>query len=180
MTLAGNLTDPKGNPLPITPLQLTLEASTDSGQSWQAITVVTVTPNGAYNYTWAPDAGSYLVRAHYLGTAGGYEEAYSTPLPLDVTRTNETMTLTSSPATPAVDANATITVTMSPFISGANVTLSYTTDNKTFTPIQSIIMTSPTMSIVWKATVPGTFMLVATYAGDVDHNTATAYFTIHR
>ena len=177
--MSGNMTDPQGNPLPISPLQLTLESSMDSGQTWQQITVVTATPSGAYNYSWTPDAGNYLVRAHYLATTGTYAETYSTPLPLLVTKSNATVTLSTSPATFTVGQNVTVTVTLSPFVTGANVTVSYTSDNKTFTPIQTIVMSSQTTSFKWRVDVSGSFMLVATWQGNQDYNAATAYVKVH-
>jgi len=180
VTMRGNLTDAQGKPLPVSPLQLLLESSVDSGQSWQQITLLTVNPSGAYNYTWTPDAGDYLIRAHYLGTTGGYAETFSTPQPLLVTKSNATISLSTSPATFTVGQNVTVTVTLSPLVTGANVTVSYTFDNKTFTPFQTITMTSRTMSFVWKADVPGTYTLVATWDGNQDYNPTTAYLTIRR
>jgi hypothetical protein len=172
--LKGNMTDPDGKPLPISPLQLYLESSIDSGQSWQAITQVTASPSGAYNYTWTPDPGNYLIRAHYIGATNTYAETYSTPLPLLVNRNNSTLTISTSPATFANGQSVTINVGLSPFISGANVTVSYTTDNKTLTPIKTIVMTSQTMNFTWKVPVSGSFTIVATYQGNQDYNPATA------
>ena len=180
VVMAGNLTDPQGNPLSVGPPQLYLESSVDSGQTWQQITLVTATPKGAYNYTWTPDAGDYLIRAHYLGTKGGYAETFSTPQPLLVSRSNATLSVSTSPAAFAVGQNVTITVTLTPYVAGANVTLSFTFDNKTFTPIQTVTMSSQTASFVWKADVPGTFTLVAVFAGNQDYNPAAAHLAIRR
>ena len=179
VVLDGNMTDPAGQPLPISPLQLYLESSVDSGQTWQQIRLVTVSPNGAYNYTWMPNAGSYLVRAHYLGNANSYSETYSSPLPLLVGKANSTITISNSPASFAVGQNVTITVTMSPLVAGANVTVAYTTDNKTFTPIQTIAMTSQTMSFVWKENISGSFIIVASWQGNADYNPAGAFVKVH-
>jgi len=178
VTLAGNMTDPNGKPLPISPLQLYLESSIDSGQSWQAITVLNVNPNGGYSYSWKPDPGNYLIRAHYMGTTS-YAETFSNPQPLLVTKTNSTLTLSTSPASFANGQNVTITVSMAPFVSGANVTVSYTTNNKTFTPIRTVVMTSQTMSFAWKADVSGSFMIVASWQGNQDYNPATVSITVH-
>ncbi|HYB83807.1 MAG TPA: STT3 domain-containing protein [archaeon] len=176
--LAGNMTQPNGNPLPISPVQLYLESSVDSGQTWEAITLLTTSPNGAFNYTWTPNPGNYLVRAHYLGTTS-YSETYSTPLPLLVTKTNSTLKLSTSPAAFAMGQNVTITVTMAPFVAGANVTVSYTLDNKTFTPIRTVQMTSQTMSFAWKSDVSGSFMIVAAWQGNIDYNPATSSIEVH-
>jgi dolichyl-diphosphooligosaccharide--protein glycosyltransferase len=180
VNLIGNLTDSLGNPLTIANAQVVLESSIDSGQTWQEIDTVTATPNGVYNDTWIPHAGSYLIRAHYLGTSGPYGEGTSTPLELDVHRVNATLTVTTSPASFTVGQNVSITIGMSPFVQGANVTLSYTFDNKTFTQFTSVIMTSGTTTFHWKAVVPGTFMIVATWQGNQDYNTATVYLSIRR
>ena len=177
--LTGNMTAPNGTPLQTSPIQLYLEASIDSGQTWQDITLATTSPSGAYNYTWRPDAGNYLVRAHYLSTTNTYAETYSTPLPLLVTKSNSTITLSTSPASFSTGQNVTITVTMSPLLAGANVTVSYTSDNKTFTPIKTIAMTSETMSFTWKADVSGSFMIVAAWQGNVNYNPAGAYVRVH-
>jgi asparagine N-glycosylation enzyme membrane subunit Stt3 len=179
LVLAGSITDAQGKPLPVNPVQLYLESSVDSAQTWQAITTVTATPNGAYNYTWTPDPGSYLIRVHYPGTIGGYEETFSTPQPLVVTKSNTTITLSTSPATFAVGQNVTVTLNLSPFVAGANVIVSYTLDNKTFTPIKSIIMNSQIVSFSWKVDVSGSVMLVATWQGNQDYNAAMAYLEVH-
>ena len=180
VSLQGNLTDPQGNPLTLSNPPITLESSVDSGQSWQEIDTVTASPNGAYNYTWVPHAGSYLVRAHYLGASGPYGESESNPLVLNVNRVNTTLTISTSPATFTVGENITISVTMSPLAQGANVTLAYTFDNKTFTPFSSIAMTSQTTTFNWKADVPGTFIIRVSWDGNQDYNPATAYLTITR
>ena len=177
--LAGNMTDPNGNPLTVSPVQLYLESSVDSGQSWQEITLVTASPSGAYNFTWTPDAGSYLIRAHYVSSTSTYAETFSSPESLLVTRTNSTVSLSTLPASFSTGQNVTITVTMSPFVSGANITVAYTPDNKTFTPIKTIVMTSQTMSFTWKVDLSGTFMLVAAWQGNQDYSPATAYITVH-
>ena len=178
VTMAGSLTDPQGKPLPVSPLQLYLESSVDGGQTWQLIKLATASPNGAYNFTWTPDAGNYLIRAHYPGTAGGYAETFSNPQPLLVTRSNVTLTLSTSPATLTVGQNVTITLTATPFVAGTNVTLSYTFDNKTFTPITVLTMTAQTMNFTWKVHVSGTFMIVATLQSSLDYNSATVYLRV--
>jgi len=182
VVMSGNLTDTSGNPLASQPAQVVLESSVDSGQSWQQIGTVNAAPNGAYNYTAVPNAGTFLIRAHYYGT-GTYSEVTSTPEPLLVTKSNATLTISTSPATFNVGQNITVAVTLSPYspyVTGTNVTISYTFDNKTFTPINTIVMTAQTMSFTWKADVPGTFMLVATLQAGVNYNPATAYLTIRR
>jgi dolichyl-diphosphooligosaccharide--protein glycosyltransferase len=178
VVLAGDLTAPNGNPLQVSPLQLYLESSVDSGVSWQQIALVTATPNGAYNYTWTPDAGNYLVRAHYLGTSGGLAETYSSPQTLLVKQVNVTLSLSTSPPKFTVGQNVTVTVTLSAPVRGANVTVSYTFDNKTFTPINTAIMSSQTLSFNWKVVVSGNFMLVATLQGTQDYSSATAYLKV--
>ena len=177
--LRGNLTDPQGNPIAFANPQVVLESSTDSGQSWQQIDTVTAAPDGIFNDTWIPHAGSYLVRAHYLGATGPYGESTSTPLTLDVHRVNSTLSISTSPASFTVGQNISISITMSPFVQGANVTFAYTFDNKTYTPFQSITMTSPTMTFYWKADTPGTYQIVANWPGNQDYNAVTTYLTVH-
>jgi dolichyl-diphosphooligosaccharide--protein glycosyltransferase len=179
VVMSGNITDTNGKPLATQPVQVVLESSVDSGQSWQQIGTVTAAPNGAYNYTAVPNAGTYLIRAHYIGTTT-YSDITSTPEPLVVTRSNATLTISTSPSTFNVGQNVTVTVSLSPLVTGTNVTVAYTFDNKTFTPITTLLMTSKTMSFSWKADVPGTFTLVATLQAGTEYNPATAYLTIRR
>jgi dolichyl-diphosphooligosaccharide--protein glycosyltransferase len=178
VAIAGNITDANGKPLPTNPVQLYLESSVDSGNSWQVVTTVTATPNGAYNYTWAPTVGNYLVRAHYPGTTGGYSETYSSALPLLVNRANATLTLSTTPATFASGQNVTVNVNLSPFVAGTNVTLTYTFDNKTFTPITTLVMNSQTTTYTWSVHVSGSFMIVATLQ-DPNYYPATTYLKVH-
>ncbi len=179
VVMTGNITGTSGTPLSSQPVQVVLESSVDSGQSWQQIGTTTAAPNGAYNYTAVPDAGTYLIRAHYLGTPT-YSEVTSTPEPIVVTKANATLTISTSPSTFNVGQNITVNVSLSPFVTGTNVTIAYTFDNKTFTPINTLLMTSQTMSFTWKADVPGTFTLVATLQAGVNYNPATTYVTIRR
>ncbi len=179
VTMQGNITDTSGNPLTSQPVQVVLESSVDSGQSWQQIGTVNAAPSGAYNYTAVPNAGTYLIRAHYVGTAT-YGDVVSTPETVVVAKANATLTLSTSPATFNQGQNITVTLTLSPYVTGTNVTVAYTFDNKTFTPIDTVFMTAQTMSFTWKADVPGTFMLVATLQAGVNYNPATAYLTIRR
>ncbi len=179
VTMTGNITDTSGNPLTTQPVQVALESSVDSGQSWQQIGTVTASPNGAYNYTALPNAGTYEIRAHYSGSST-YGDIVSTPQTIVVSKANATLTLSTSPATFSQGQNITVTVTLSPYVTNTNVTVAYTFDNKTFTPVDTLLMTSPTMSFTWKADVPGTFMLVATLQAGTNYNPATAYLTIRR
>ena len=179
VVMSGNITDTNGAPLSSQPVQVVLESSVDSGQSWQQIGTVNAAPNGGYNYTALPNAGTYLIRAHYVGTAT-YGDVVSTPESIFVAKANATLTLSTSPATFSQGQNITVTLTLSPYVTGTNVTVAYTFDNKTFTPIDTVFMTAQTMSFTWKADVPGTFMLVATLQAGVNYNPATAYLTIRR
>ncbi len=63
---------------------------------------------------------------------------------------------------------------MDPFVSGENITLSYTTDNQTFVKINSFVMTSPSMNYTWRVSHSGTLRIVVTFAGDDNYNQATA------
>ena len=177
--MSGNITETNGAPLTSQPVQVALESSTDSGQSWQTIGTVNAAPSGAYNYTALPDAGTYLIRAHYVGTPT-YGDTTSQPQSITVAKANATLNLSTSPATFNVGQNITVTVSLAPYATLTNVTVAYTFDNKTFTPISTLVMTSQTMSFTWKADVPGTYMLVATLQAGKNYNPATAYLTIRR
>jgi dolichyl-diphosphooligosaccharide--protein glycosyltransferase len=177
-TLAGNITDSFGNPLAVSSPEVVLESSLDSGQSWQEIQTSVVSPGGTFNYTWTPTGGKYLVRAHYLGAVGPYAENSTTPQTLDVRKANVTLKVTASSTSATTGQNLTITVQMDPLVAGANVTVSYTTDGKTYTPITSLLVTSPSMNYTWKIDAPSTFMLIVNWGGDGNYNPATAQMTI--
>jgi hypothetical protein len=157
-----------------------LESSTDSGSTWQEIQVATASPNGTYSYAWTPDAGYYLVRAHYLGTTGPYGESTSTPQVLFVNKANVTLTISASPPSFKMGQNVTVNVGMSPFVQNANVTVSYTFDNKTFIPIKSIVMAKSTMNFTWTVNIPGSFTLVASLPSTSDYNAAIAEVTVNK
>ena len=175
VSLVGNLTDKSGNPLAGGPYSLTVEASTDSGQTWDPAQVITVSPEGRFNFTWVPAVGSYLVRVHYYGTEGRYLESTSEPQPLDVLKASATVRLSASTTTASVGQNVTLQWQMNPFVKDANVTLAYTMDNNTYTAIRSFLMTSPTMDYTWTVTVQGQFRIVAIWNGNDNFNeTASA------
>jgi len=175
--IAGNLTDSFGNPLTVSP-EVVLESSFDSGQSWQEIQTVVVSPNGAFNYMWTPTGGEYLVRAHYLGVVGPYAENSTTPQTLDVKRANVTLKVSASSTSVTTGQNLTINVQMDPLVQNADVTVSYTLDGKTYTPITSLIITSPSMNFTWKVDALSTFTLVVNWSGDDNTNPATTQITI--
>ncbi len=177
--LTGNLTDSLGNPLP-TSAQAVLEGSFDGGQSWQQIQTVVISPNGAFNYTWTPIGGKYLVRAHYLGATGPYAESAATPQEVEVKRANVTLKVTASSASVTTGQNLTINIKMDPFVNGANVTLSYSLNGKNYANITSLIMTSPSMNFTWKVDAPSTFTIIATWGGDYNYNPAAAQIVISK
>jgi asparagine N-glycosylation enzyme membrane subunit Stt3 len=168
---SGNLSDIRGNPLTKGPIAIQMEYSITSGQSWNKIETVGVSPNGAFNYTWAPNAGSYLVRANYLGIEGLYAESSSDPEPLEVRKANVTMTISASATSVTLGQNLTFHFQMEPFVEDANVTIAYTLDNKTYTPIKTIAMTSPSMNYTWKVDVAGTIIIQVGWIGNQNYNT---------
>jgi dolichyl-diphosphooligosaccharide--protein glycosyltransferase len=171
--LIGNLTTIKGVPLPTTiPVAVDLENSVDNGQTWNTIDTVPVSAGGQFNYTWAPNGGTYLVRSHYLGLATRYVESTSDQQTLSVAGANVTLGLTVSPTTVTVGQNVTFQWTMSPLANGANVTLVYTFDNKTATPIKSFLMTSSSISYSWKVTIRGTFWVRVIFLGSQNYTKA--------
>jgi dolichyl-diphosphooligosaccharide--protein glycosyltransferase len=171
--VAGNLTDTQGNPLG-TPLVVVVEYSTDGGTTWNAADTVPVSVDGAFNYTWTPNAGKYLVRAHSLGVAGTYTEAIGAAQPLEVQKTSAKLTLTASTTTPRIGQNVTFSWTIEPFVKTANVTLSYTTDNNTLVRITGFTATSSSMNYTWRVSVSGTIRVVITIAADNNYDSASA------
>lgn len=167
---SGNLTDSHGNELPRGPLAADVEYSITGGQSWNKIETVGVSSSGAFNYTWIPDAGQYLVRAHYLGLEGLYTESTTDPQQLEVMKANVTLKLSASATTVTVGQNVTFNLQMNPFIKEANVTISYSLDNRTYTTIRNIVMTDSSMSFVWKVDVEGTIRIVADLGGNRNYN----------
>jgi len=181
ISIAGNLTDTAGKPLPISGLQVAIETSIDSGSTWDQILTVPVSSNGLFNYTWTPSAtGTYLVRAHYLATTGQYQEATSTPQQVVVSKGNVQFTISTSSPTATVGQNLTVRFQMTPLIQGANVTLNYSLDNRTVYPIKTIIMNSTTVTYNWKVTVSGTFYVVVTWEGNNNYNRAGAAVVVNK
>jgi hypothetical protein len=180
VVLAGNLTDAAGNALSISNPSVAMESSTDSGQTWLNIQTVPVSPNGTYTYTWTPDAGNYIIRAHYLGAVGPYAETSTTPQVLNVQTGSVSLSITTSSRSVTIGQNVSVTVQMSPLVSGANVTVSYTLDNKTFVPIENVTMRSSSISFTLKVNIPGSFILAATWPGNQDYNHALAEITINK
>lgn len=170
--IVGNLTDANGNPLP-GPLTVDVEYSTDAGTTWNKVETIPVNQNGSFNYTWTPDAGNYTVRAHFLGVQGAYVESAALQN-LVVNKANATITLTASTTSPAVGQNVLLNWHVEPFVSGANITISYTPDNKTFVKIANLIMTSSSMNYSWKVTASGTFRIVVTINADKNYNVTAA------
>jgi dolichyl-diphosphooligosaccharide--protein glycosyltransferase len=167
VSMSGNLTDAVGHPLPISGLQVDIETSTDSGQTWDPIAPVHVSSNGSFNYTWTPNgAGTYLVRAHYLAATGPYAEASTTPQQVIVNKGNVVFTISTSSPTATVGQNLTVKIQMTPFVQGANVSLGYSYDNKTVYPIREVILNSTTTTLTWKVSVSGTFYVVVIWSGN--------------
>jgi dolichyl-diphosphooligosaccharide--protein glycosyltransferase len=178
VTLIGLLTDTEGHPLTEGPLSVALEYSTN-GQSWNNIETVPVNSTGGFNYTWTPPGGQYGVRAHYLGLPGRYVESTSDTLPLSVKLQNVTFTVTASSSAVNIGQNVTIHWTMNPFVTDANVTVSYRINNETtFTKLYSVLMTSPSMSYTWKVDVTGTITIYVGWAGNEDYSNAVSSVVI--
>jgi len=172
VTLAGNLTDTTGKPLTGGPYTASVEYSTDSGQNWNTVKIIEVSQEGKFNFTWAPFAGNFLVRVHYLGTEGLYLESSTQPQLLNVLKQDITFKLSASTTTASIGQRVTLSWQMQPFVNNANVTLAYTVDNKTYTPIKSFLMTSSMMEYTWTVTVQGQFRIVIMWSGNENFNQA--------
>jgi len=153
-----------------------------SGGQWNPITTIPVSPDGSFNYTWTPNApGAYVIRVHYLGVPGQYFEAFTGGQSIQVQSLPATsLTLTSSAATANAGQPITLTFKMSPFVNGANVTLAYSTDNSTWTPIKSVVMTSSSMNFVWTVVPTGAFEVQATWSGNQSYSGSSAVITINK
>jgi len=170
-TIAGKLTDTNGNPLIGGPFTVDIEDSTDN-VTFNKVETIPVSQDGSFNYTWTPYAGIYTIRVHFLGVQGVYLESTSDQT-LTVNKANVSLTLTASTTNPAAGHNVTFNWRMQPFDSGANITLYYTLDNKTFSKINTFIMTSPSMNYTWTVPFSATFRIWAVFAGDDNYNQAT-------
>jgi len=172
VTVKGNLTDTKGKPLS-GPATVNIEYSADGGLTFNKVETIPVNSNGSFNYTWVPNAGNYTVRVHYLGRSGVYLESTSDQV-LKVMKANVTLELTASTTSPTLGQDVTIRWSMHPLVNAANITLVYTSDNKTFVKIKSLIMTSPSMNYTWKVTATGSFRILIGFAGNDNYNVAVA------
>ncbi len=157
VVFSGELTDSNGRPL--FGQVVHMEYSADNGQTWSRIWTVEVSPKGTFNYTWAPNAGRYSIRAAYEGREGFYVDARSDPQPLQVMKANVTLTLSASTPTVVFGRNVTLSVQMQPFINNTEVTIAYSDDNRTFTPIRKLTMTGPTANFEWRVNVSGRFTI---------------------
>ena len=168
VSIAGNLTDKNGRPLG-TVMGVDVEYS-PNGQTWNKVdTIPAAEKDGSFNFTWTPNGGKYLVRANYLGTEGIFVQSTSDPQQLEVRRLNITMTVRASTTTATLGQNVTFYWNMEPLVKGANVTLFYTLDNRTYQKIKSFIMTSPSMNYTWKVTVSGTFRVLIAFGGNENY-----------
>jgi hypothetical protein len=113
------------------------------------------------------------VRVHFLGRPAVYLEATSDQA-LVVRRANVTLGITASTTNPTHGQEVLLNWHMEPFVSGANVTLSYTSDNVTFVKIKSFIMSSSSMNYTWAVTASGSFRIVVTFVGNENYKEATA------
>jgi hypothetical protein len=69
-----------GKVIPTQTTSITLELSSDGGNSWNQLTTVTSTSDGSYQYSWTPASpGSYLLRARWQGDSN-HSGATSTPV----------------------------------------------------------------------------------------------------
>jgi len=177
---SGSLADENGNPIVQSSPQVALEYLDPTTQQWTTIQVVPVT-DGAFNYTWIPDiTGNYAVRAHYLGLQGVYFETGTQPQPLSITSTSVRLTLTASQMSVTAGHNVTLMWTMDPFVKNANVTLAYSTDNKTYTTINRFVMTSPTMNYTWTVPVTGAFSIMVSWSGNGNYSPASAVLVMNK
>jgi dolichyl-diphosphooligosaccharide--protein glycosyltransferase len=176
----GNLTDENGNPIVQGSPQVALEYLDPTTGQWTTIQTVPVY-NGAFNYTWISDiTGNYAFRAHYLGLQGVYFEAQTEPQPISITSTTVNLTLAASQTKVAVGRTVTLNWTMDPFVENANVTLAYSTNNKTYTTISTFVMTSPSMNYTWTVSVSGTFSIMVSWTGNSNYSPARAVLVMNR
>ncbi len=109
-----------------------LEYSGDNGQNWNQLATVQSDRQGAYKYTWTPNAGSYLVRARWDGIQRKFSAAKSTSFELAVDKAR--VTLSVEPSAPDVPAKQAMTITcrLSKPITVGTITVDYSLDNKTW------------------------------------------------
>jgi dolichyl-diphosphooligosaccharide--protein glycosyltransferase len=183
VAFSGNLTDVDGNPIPasrgVPRVGLTyLDPSTSQ---WTPLQIVTVSLGGSFNGTWIPsNAGTYIVRAEYQGIQGVYAGSTSPVQQLNVTANIAALKLSASQTRVTAGQTITLTWTMTPFVRDANITLSYTTDNRTYKAIGIFPMSSPTMSYSWTAPVSGQFTIMASWTGNESYGPANAVLVMNK
>jgi dolichyl-diphosphooligosaccharide--protein glycosyltransferase len=175
----GNLTDQDGNPITRGSTQVNLEYLAPSGQ-WVTIQAVQATADGGFNYTWTPTApGNYTLRAHYVGVSGLYFEAGTEGQQVQVVPTSIGLTLSSSATQVTAGQKVTLQWAMNPFVKNANVTLSYSADNRTYTIIKTFVMVSPTMNYTWTVPVARTFTVMVRWGGNQSYESSSAVVIIN-
>jgi signal peptidase len=88
ITLGENVTI-SGSITPGRSAEVTLDVSTDDGNSWTLLTMVTSAADGSYQYKWTPkEAGAYVLKASWNGD-GGYFGADSETVNVLVSELND-------------------------------------------------------------------------------------------
>jgi dolichyl-diphosphooligosaccharide--protein glycosyltransferase len=180
LEFTGNLTDNAGAPLSVTSPTVRFEYL--SGGQWSPIAAVPVLSDGSFNYTWTPiAAGTYVIRVHYSGAPDQYFEAWTNGESIQVVnKPFVALNLTSSARNVPAGQPVTFTIAMSPFVSGANLTLSYSTNNQTFIPIKNIVMTGPSETYVWTVVPTGGYVVAVSWAGDQNHSPASTEIVMNK
>jgi dolichyl-diphosphooligosaccharide--protein glycosyltransferase len=179
VSFSGNLTDADGNPIS-GQQRVGLEFLDPNGQ-WTPLDIVTVSLDGSFNGTWTPTIpGNYTIRGHYPGQTGSYFDTATQPQGLQVKSNTVTLALSASKASVSAGQTITLTWTMTPLVMGANVTLSYSSDNRTYNVIGTFPMSSQTMTYTWTVPISGSLTVKASWTGNDTYGPAQAILEINR
>jgi hypothetical protein len=149
---------------------------------WSILGTVTSGPDGNFAYSWTPSSpGSYQFMASWEG-GNSYSGATSDATPVTV-KVSTTITCTVSPSEVTVGGSVAVSGSISPAVSGATVTLTYTKPDATIITRAATSGSGGSYSDTYKHEVTGSWSVSASWAGDSTHagaSTSSTSFTVKK
>ena len=147
-----------------------------SDGSWSTLGTVTTGSDGGYSYSWTPSSpGSYQFKASW---EGGDRYSGSTSEVVEVTvKTPTTITCSVSSSEVTVGSSVTVSGSISPAVSGATITLTYTKPDATPYVRTEVTESGGSYSDSYKPDVTGSWSVKVSWEGDATHVGATSSST---
>lgn len=141
---------------------------------WTKLTTATTITDGEYTYDWIPDrVGTFEFKANWTGDDTTLP-AESSTVSLTVNKTTSEISLNVNPQTLTSGLNVTITGSIRPKHTEANITISYKLANVTAWSVLAIVKTGSNgnYSYPWKTSQAGTYEIKASWPGDENATSA--------